>query len=36
MATGRIRGAVFAPSRAMFHLESADYVRLMYESLQQA
>lgn len=30
------RGAVFARARIMFHLESADYVRLTYESLKQA
>lgn len=31
-----IRGAVFASRRGMFQLETADYVRLTYESLQQA
>jgi hypothetical protein len=36
MTTARIRGAVFARTHAMFHLESGDYVRLTYESLRQA
>jgi len=36
MPTRRIRGAVFAAARAMFHLETGDYVRLTYESLKQA
>lgn len=36
MTAGRIRGAFFAAARAMFHLESGDYVRLTYESLKQA
>src|SRR5262245_33885098 len=36
MTTGLIRGAVFATAAVMFQLESADYVRLTYESLRQA
>jgi hypothetical protein len=36
MTTRRIRGAVFARMRAMFHLDSGDYVRLTYDSLRQA
>lgn len=36
MASGRIHGAVFAVARVMFHLDSADYIRITYESLQQA
>src|SRR5215472_2016881 len=36
MASDPIFGAVFAGARDMFHLDSADYIRLTYESLQQA
>jgi hypothetical protein len=36
MRPRRLHGAVFADELAMFQLESADYVRLTYESLRQA
>jgi hypothetical protein len=32
----RISGAVFEVSQFMFHLDSADYIRITYESLKQA
>ena len=35
-ARGPLAGAVFEPAQAMFHLDSADYIRITYESLKQA